>query len=64
MGAVSNRRECRQMSRSKTDSMEEPSGDDENSACIGEDKAPEVTSAVQADVNHGPESDQVYGSRW
>ncbi len=32
-----------------TDPMEEPSGDDEDSACIGAEDAPEITSSVQDD---------------
>lgn len=43
--------------------LEEPSGDEENSACIGEETKPEST-CVQADASFGPEADQVYGSRW
>jgi len=45
------------------DSLEQPSGDDEDSACIGAESTPEVT-IVQADVQSGPDANQVYGGRW
>ncbi len=47
----------------KQDPMEVPTGDDEDSPCIGADPSPEVT-IVQADVASGPDADEVYGSRW
>jgi hypothetical protein len=34
-----------------TDPMEEPSEDDEDSACIGPEEAPEVTSTATADYH-------------
>ncbi len=47
----------------RKDSMEEPSADNENSACIGQEKTPEVI-VVQTDTVSSPEADQVYGRRW
>jgi hypothetical protein len=43
--------------------MEVPTGDNEDSPCIGAEPAPEVT-LVQTDTETSPEAAQVYGSRW
>jgi hypothetical protein len=47
----------------RQDSMEQPSADDEDSACIGAETTPEVI-VVQTDTTSSPEADQVYGRRW
>lgn len=52
------------MATTPTDRLEEPTGDDEDSPCIGQGTDAPVPIIVQADVESGPEADQVYGSRW
>jgi hypothetical protein len=47
-----------------TNPLEQPSADDENSACIGATTDPPESTLVQADAEQGPEADQVYGRRW
>lgn len=47
----------------KTDPMEQPTKDDEDSPCIGAEATPERTF-VQTDTDSSPEATEVYGSRW
>lgn len=47
----------------RQDPLEVPTGDDEDSPCIGAESTPEVT-VVQTDTVSSPEADQVYGRRW
>lgn len=47
----------------RQDPLEVPTGDDEDSPCIGAEETPERTF-VQTDADSGPEADQVYGKRW
>lgn len=51
------------MTRGRQDPMEQPTEDDQDSPCIGEETTPEVI-LVQADTSSGPEADEVYGPRW
>lgn len=52
------------MAAGRQDPMEVPTGDDEDSPCIGETTDPPESTLVNADVESGPEATAVYGSRW
>lgn len=44
--------------------LEQPSEDDEDSACIGATTDPPERTYAAADTDEGPDADQVYGARW
>lgn len=52
------------MAAGRQDPMEVPTGDDEDSPCIGATTDPPERTFVQTDADSGPDADQVYGARW
>lgn len=44
--------------------MEVPTGDDEDSPCIGETTNPPERTYAAADTQEGADADRVYGRRW